>query len=154
MLTVTFRGVLRRQAVLRVAFALLGVGLVLFGYVYALSAVTVPHTLAEEWSRTEVPQANLAFVELPGGAYLAVAGLLTMFAAAAFIALTITEEHFSNAMTDAVLRAPARSFLLQALPYQAACSNGTANGPTVEDARDDGKSSESRVVGEATGPTR
>jgi len=119
-LTATLRGVLRRQAVSRLVSAVVGVGLVLFVYVYALCAVSIPRPLAAEWSQQEVSLLDIGIVALPVGPYVAVSSLLALFAAAAFIALIITEAHFSEVMTDAVLRAPARALLLQAVPYQSA----------------------------------
>jgi hypothetical protein len=120
-LVVTLRLTLRRQLLLRLVPTLMGVGLTVFVYIYLLALSLIPTARATEWVGIAPAKVSLLSVQLPLlDAYLAVAGVLGVFATAAFAALVLTEQHFSDTLTDALLRAPAQELLLLALPYRAA----------------------------------
>jgi hypothetical protein len=96
---------------------------ILFAYVYALVAATVPTDVAAEWtaSNPTTTRVNLlgVGVSLPCGPYLEMATLLGILATAIFLAFALTEERIAAAVTEALLREPIDRFLLLALPYVA-----------------------------------
>lgn len=112
---------LRRPLRARLLITAAVVGTLLAGYIYALLAVTVPRTVASEWSRSDVQRLDICLLgvdlALPGGPYVAMALLLGVFATAIFLAFALTEERIAAAMTEALLRQPLDRFLVLALPF-------------------------------------
>lgn len=117
----TLRSLLRWRLALALAFVLLGGALLLFAYIYLLSALAVETGLAASWSEQAVPQPEIsllgASVSPPGGPYIKATALLTTLALGAFLALMLTEERYSNTLAEALINRPVRSMLVLALPY-------------------------------------
>lgn len=104
---------------------------ILFGYVYALLAATVPSDVAAEWSASDPTATNVNLlgvgVSFPCSPYVEMAGLLGVLATAIFLAFALTEERIAAAVTEALLREPIDRFLLLALPYVALLDWGLAH---------------------------
>lgn len=90
-------------------------------YLYALVSVIVDPAVVSGWTAEPVPERTVDLlglaVELPGGAYLAMTGLLACLAVATFLAFVLIEERFAVALGDALLRLPADRLLALALPF-------------------------------------
>lgn len=114
----------RRKTLAGYLPTVLGIGALLFSYVYVIASIAIPVQLAREWSHHAVSLHHIWFVRAPGGPYVAVAALLAIFAGAAFLALVLTEERFSTVLDDALLRQPATEMVTLALPYLALSESG------------------------------
>lgn len=137
--------VLRRPLTARLLITTAVIGLLLTGYVYALLAATVPPDLAAGWTAAAVPQHKVSLsglsLTLPGGAYIALAALLGVFATAIFLAFVVTEDRVAVALAEALLREPIDRFLVLALPFTSlvewALENGYELGTLSETQEDD-----------------
>jgi hypothetical protein len=96
------------------------IGLAATAYLYLLSVAAVPRQVAEKWSGESVPMARidlLVEVSLPLGSYLELAAFLGIAATAIFLALVITDQRYTVALTDALLHQPAYRSVVLGIPY-------------------------------------
>lgn len=114
---------LRRPLLLRLLVTTSVVAILFAGYIYALLAVTVPWSVAADWSESTVSARHVALLgveaAIPGDPYFPMALLLGIVATAIFLAFALTEEHVAAALTETLLREPIDRFLVLALPFVA-----------------------------------
>ncbi len=112
---------LKRAVVVRTVVMLAGLGVCVFGYLYALGLILVPADVARDWSQSQSSHFPVTVLwwhlSIPADPYLEVAALLSIVALGAFLAFLTVEESYSRAMADALLHEPVREFMLLALPY-------------------------------------
>jgi hypothetical protein len=112
---------IRWQAVRKLGTLVFGVFLAVFALLYLLAWAVVPPSLANRWSDRPIPLEHLniagASLLIPLGPYLLVAALLATVAGVAFLGFVLTEDQYTEALWDAVLRDPMGDYLLMALPY-------------------------------------
>jgi hypothetical protein len=120
-MTATVKRPLARALALRTIVMLLGLGAAVFAYLYSLAVILVDSEVAQEWSKDLVSRVHMQIlgldVTLLGGPYLATAGLLSIIALGAFLALLTVEESYSRAMAGALVNEPVKDYLLLGLPY-------------------------------------
>lgn len=126
----------------RLALCVLFVAAAVSVYLYAIVSLVVDRTIVEQWTGERVPIATLDLpglvVTLPGGPYLAISALLTCLAVATFLAFVLTEERFSVALGDALLRLPVDRLLALALPFLHLSEERIIEGDPLPDAFDVG----------------
>jgi hypothetical protein len=109
---------LRRTLARRLLPTTLVLGAAITGYLYAIAAIAIDEAVAQKWSGAAgIPE--LLGLGLPAGPYLKVAGLLGIVATAVFLALVLTEERYSEALTKALLDEPAYESVVLGVPYLA-----------------------------------
>jgi hypothetical protein len=114
---------LRIKAIRRLLALLAGISLAIFLLIYILALAAMPIDLAEQWSKHPITfwEPSPFGVELyfPLGPYLLVSALLATVACVGFIGFALTEDQYSEALWDAILRRPAEECLMLAIPYMA-----------------------------------
>ncbi|MFI7081445.1 hypothetical protein ACIBO1_29515 [Micromonospora sp. NPDC049903] len=97
----------RRRAALRVLSLLAGTTTATYALIYSMTAATMPAPLAADWSNASFSEVSLEWllgmpITVPLWPYVGVAGLFSIVAAVAFLALILTEESYTTAVIDAV----------------------------------------------------
>ena len=103
-------------------------------YLYLVAAVAVPRSVASSWSgeRISTTRVDLLWeVVFPCGPYVEVALFLGVAATAIFLALVLTDERYSVALTDALLHEPAYRSLAVGVPYLALMADETDPDPNT-----------------------
>jgi hypothetical protein len=109
-----------RQLFRRLASTIIGLAVAVFAYIYLLAWVFVSVATATEWTGEDISTARLdlvvASIHAPGDTYLVVVGLLSIIATAVLLAFSLTEEHYAEDLTGALLK-PIRPSMPLALVY-------------------------------------
>jgi hypothetical protein len=120
----------RRRSALRVCRLAAGVFILVTLLTYILAWAAVPLKVAAKWVCHAIPVEHVRLVgfdaALPVGAYIGIALLLAIVATAGFLAFALTEDRYSEALSDAVTHRPAEEGLLLALPYHAITDQSTS----------------------------
>ncbi|MEU6723575.1 hypothetical protein ABZ917_07690 [Nonomuraea wenchangensis] len=111
----------RWRALRRFGALAIGIIIAIWGLIYSLAWAVVPTSLAQDWSAQEIKSVSLNFADLhlmlPVGPYVAVATLFAIVACVGFLGFALTEDQYSEALWNAVVKRPADLCLLLALPY-------------------------------------
>ncbi len=112
----------RRQTIFRLMRLAIGIGALFGAFVYVLAWAAIPISTSARWIGHDVATSSIDFAgwsfTLPTSQYLAVAVLLSIVAAAAFVAFALTEDRYSNALTDVLVGDPAERCVMLAVPYR------------------------------------
>jgi hypothetical protein len=113
----------RRQTVLRLARLVVGTSAFFASFVYLLAWAAIPIATSAGWVGHPITTETVGLagvdVVVPIGPYVSVAVLLALVATAAFLAFALTEDRYSTALSDLVLRQPAEACLRLSVPYVA-----------------------------------
>lgn len=123
------RDVLLTPLAVRLVLTTIVIGAVLTAYIYLLTVVTVPTSVAHVWLShvVRLQRVHVLFtLWLPFGPYLRVASMLGTVATATFLGFVMIDDRFAAALTDALLGAPVDRFLVLALPYVALAERNVA----------------------------
>lgn len=111
----------RWRAIKRFGALAIGVTLAVWGLIYSLAWAVVPTSLARDWATQDIEAVSLTFAGLhlvfPVGPYVAVASLFAIVDCVGFLGFALTEDQYSEALWNAVVKRPADMCLLLALPY-------------------------------------
>jgi hypothetical protein len=111
----------RRQTIFRLMRLAIGIGALFGAFIYLLAWAAIPASTSSRWIGHDVDMTSIEFAgwafALPTTQYISVAILLSIVAAAAFIAFALTEDRYSSALSDVLVRKPASRCGLLGLPY-------------------------------------
>lgn len=102
----------RARIATRLLLTVLGVGLLVFIYVYAIIVLTVEEAAAKKWSVAGPGPLDEWILGLPGAPYVNVAVLLAIVAAAVFLAFVVTAKELVTNLSSDYVHEPAQTMLL------------------------------------------
>ncbi len=111
-----------RHCTFRLIRLVIGITAFFGAFVYLLAWAAIPISTSTKWIGHPVDTTTLGLadwqISIPTTPYISVAMLLAVVAGAAFAAFALTEERYSNALSDVLIYAPAKRCVTLGVPYK------------------------------------
>jgi hypothetical protein len=115
------RSSFRRQTIYRLSRLTLGIGAFFVVFIFSLSWAAIPTETSTRWIGREVSTETVGLpgwdFALPTFPYLSVSLLLAIVATAAVVAFALTEDRYSSAISEVLVRGPADRCVSIGAPY-------------------------------------